>query len=151
SRRGVGLSVGLLATLAAPSVNASPITTPSAMVAAVRGAASGRARELAQEIIMGSVLSKLTKVAAVALLSTGLVAALVAPRGLAAQTNPSEPPAAALKEGDPSAQNKTGARAEPLPPGARVRLGTLNWRHGGGVGFVAFTPDGKAVLTGGLD
>jgi RNA polymerase sigma factor (sigma-70 family) len=148
SRRGVALSAGLLAVLAAP-VAESAMTAPAAMVAAIRGAASGRVKELAQEIIMGSIMSKLAKVSVVALLSTGLVAAVVAATGLAAPTNPSQSPAAARKEGDPPARDKTGARAEPLPGGARVRLGTLDWRHGGGVGFVAFTPDGKAVLTGG--
>jgi RNA polymerase sigma factor (sigma-70 family) len=144
SRRGVTLSVGLLAVLAAPSVSASTITTPSAVVAAIQGAASGRVTELAQEIIMGSVFSKLTKVAAVALLSTGLVAALVAATGLAAQTP--EPAAAGRHEGDPATQNKAEVQREPLPAGARLRLGTLDWRHGGT--FVAFTPDGKSILTG---
>jgi WD40 repeat protein len=100
---------------------------------------------------MGSIFSRLTSVAAVALLSTGLVAALVAATGLTAQPNPSEPPAAARHEGDPPAQNKAEAQGESLPAGARLRLGTLDWRHGGGVAFVAFTPDGKSILTGSLD
>jgi WD40 repeat protein len=151
SRRGVALSAGLLAVLAAPPVVASAMTVPSAVVAALRGAARGRVKELAQEIIMGSIMSKLAKVSVVALLSTGLVAAVVAATGLAAPSSPSQSPAAARKEGDPVAQDKTGARVEPLPAGARARLGTLDWRHGGGVGFVAFTPDGKAVLTCGDD
>jgi RNA polymerase sigma factor (sigma-70 family) len=146
SRRGVALSVGLLAVLAAPSLSASTITTPSAVVAAVRGAASARVAELAQEIIMGSIFSRLTSVAAVALLSTGLVAALVAATGLAAQTNALEPAAAARNEGDPATQNKAEDQGEPLPTGARLRLGTLAWRHAGT--FVAVTPDGKSILTG---
>jgi RNA polymerase sigma factor (sigma-70 family) len=144
SRRGVALSVGLLAVLAAKPLAASTITTPSAVVAALRGAASRRVTELAQEIIMGSIFSKVTKIAAVALLSTGLVAALVAATGLAAQ--PQEPAAAARSEVDPGTQDQAKAEGEPLPDSARLRLGTLAWRQGGT--FVAFMPDGKSILTG---
>jgi RNA polymerase sigma factor (sigma-70 family) len=146
SRRGVALSVGLLATLATSSVIASTRTAPAAVIVAIRGAASGRVRELAQEIIMGTILSKITKLAAVAVLSTGLVAALVAATGLAAQSNPPQPQAA-LKEGAAQDKAKADVQAEPLPAGARLRLGTLDWRHAGG--FVSFTPDGKAILTSG--
>jgi WD40 repeat protein len=34
-----------------------------------------------------------------------------------------------------------------LPSGARSRMGTLRFRHGGPVGFLRFAPDGKTVLT----
>ena len=51
------------------------------------------------------------------------------------------------------AQNpaNTDRNGDPLPTGALARLGTLRWRHAEPVRFVAFLPDGKAVLTGGLD
>jgi WD40 repeat protein len=42
-------------------------------------------------------------------------------------------------------------RGNPLPKGAVGRLGTLHWRHADMVTFIAFLPDGKAVLTGALD
>src|SRR5437588_12366650 len=46
---------------------------------------------------------------------------------------------------------KTDRSGDALPDGALARLGTLRWRHAEAVTFVAFLPDGKAVLTGGLD
>ena len=48
-------------------------------------------------------------------------------------------------------RNSNDANGDPLPAGARGRLGTLRWRHGQAVNYVAFLPDGKAVLTGSQD
>ena len=49
------------------------------------------------------------------------------------------------------AQNKTDQNGDALPPGALARMGTMRWRHGDVVTFVAATPDGKAVLTASQD
>jgi WD40 repeat protein len=51
-------------------------------------------------------------------------------------------------DGDPARKDRTD---EPLPSGALARMGTLNWRHGGNITFVAFLPDGKRVVTAGED
>ncbi len=48
-------------------------------------------------------------------------------------------------------QAKTDAHGDPLPAGARARLGTLRWRHSANVSFVAFALDGKAVVTASQD
>jgi WD40 repeat protein len=43
---------------------------------------------------------------------------------------------------------RTDGTGDSLPEGALARLGTLRWSHPQPVIFVAFLPDGKAVLTG---
>lgn len=40
---------------------------------------------------------------------------------------------------------------DPLPPGVLTRLGSIRLRHGGPVKSVVFTPDSKAILSGGFD
>jgi WD40 repeat protein len=44
----------------------------------------------------------------------------------------------------PAAKDQYG---DPLPAGAVARVGTIRWRHDGRVGFAAFLPGGKTVLT----
>lgn len=47
--------------------------------------------------------------------------------------------------------NRNDAHGDPLPDGARARLGTLRWRHAAGVLFVSFTADGKQLLSASQD
>lgn len=48
-------------------------------------------------------------------------------------------------------EKKADVNGDPLPAGALARMGTLRMRHGETVSFVAFTQDGKAVLTAAND
>ena len=57
-------------------------------------------------------------------------------------------PAQADKGTVPAA--RADLHGDPLPPGALARMGTVRFRHGGNVFFVAFLPDGN-VLTAGHD
>src|SRR5690349_17047803 len=42
-------------------------------------------------------------------------------------------------------------RGDPLPPLARLRIGTTRMRHGGEIISLAFSPDGRSVATVGHD
>jgi WD40 repeat protein len=48
-------------------------------------------------------------------------------------------------------QGPADAHGDPLPAGARTRMGTLRWRHPDAITFLAYAQDGKAVLTASQD
>jgi WD40 repeat protein len=52
---------------------------------------------------------------------------------------------------EPPEKARTDPNGDPLPAGALARMGSLRWRHGTAVSYLAFTPDGKAVLTASQD
>jgi RNA polymerase sigma factor (sigma-70 family) len=63
--------------------------------------------------------------------------------------SPSRPPGDSRRS--PGAGEVQPAPFEPLPPGARVRLGTAHLRHAGAVSALAFAGDGKALASVGED
>jgi hypothetical protein len=72
--------------MAAPPVIVASATSPSTVVAAVRGAAQPIVTALAQEVVMGSVFSKLRKALAMGVLSVALVAGVLVASGLEVQS-----------------------------------------------------------------
>ena len=60
---------------------------------------------------------------------------------------PGPQPATAL-EGPQEGEKGADSREDPLPPGARLRLGSAQFRHGGPVTSIAYSPDGKLIASG---
>ncbi len=52
---------------------------------------------------------------------------------------------------EPQRQQRTDRDGVALPEGALARLGSLRWRHGSAIAYVAFLPDGKGVITASPD
>jgi WD40 repeat protein len=50
-------------------------------------------------------------------------------------------------ESPPPEKGRTDLHGDPLPPGTLARMGSVRFGHPGGVGEVAFSPDGKMLAT----
>jgi WD40 repeat protein len=65
------------------------------------------------------------------------------------------PPEVAEEKTEPPDPNEDGKLREQdedtLPPGAIARMGTVRFRHAGAVTAVAYSPDGRTVVSAGLD
>jgi RNA polymerase sigma factor (sigma-70 family) len=109
ARRGVSLSVGLLAALAAGSAGASPPSAVSALVELARGPAPDHLLALTREATMYAVLTKLTKTLVV-LIGVVAAASAVLTTGAARSTDPAQDNEKALP---PAARPAAGAAKTP--------------------------------------
>jgi RNA polymerase sigma factor (sigma-70 family) len=160
-RRGVALSAGALGALMAGTAGGAGV--PALLLVNARAAATAfaacslqavppRVASLAKAALSGTAM-KASKVGALLALGLALTAAgLFASH--ARNAGPDTPPGAAGRAAGPGRPEKAdapGARrdlhGDPLPAGALARLGTVRLRHSGRPVCVAFSSDGKQLLT----
>jgi RNA polymerase sigma factor (sigma-70 family) len=128
SRRGVALSVGLLAVLAAPPRIMAAATSPTAIVSVIQNGAPSSVTTLVQEVIMRSALSKLSKVLALVVVLIGLTAGLLA----AARESQTQPPQAEAKV---AGENKSQRAPQRPGPGTLLLARERD--------LVSLSPEGK--------
>jgi RNA polymerase sigma factor (sigma-70 family) len=160
-RRGIGISGALLAAVlgeqsslaAAPAslVNAIVKTAASLLLGetATKGAISSTVATLTEEALRSMILTKI-KTGMVALLAGLLVTGmgLLIPAAIVSPAIETESPVA---DAPPSHSERKSVRVDdygdPLPGGALRRVGTLRFRHGGGIENLLLTPDGKTLVS----
>lgn len=172
-RRGVALSGALGATLLSESAVRARVpmvltnaTVRSALVYASGGAAAtgivpAEVNALVQGVTRAMTLTKI-KIAVACLLVTGVFVAgagavthqvLTTHEPEGRQANDSKPKAKDADAPRPAEQETVLADryGDPLPPGAIVRLGTVRFRHMHTISSVAYSGDGKSVLSSSWD
>jgi RNA polymerase sigma factor (sigma-70 family) len=153
ARRGLTLSAGLLAAEFSRSGASATVPVPlarrtlEAALAGVGNAVPASVATLAEGVVRGTLPGQV-KLAALLLIALGVVAGagwLLAHQPQAAK--PDEPPPQPRAE----ALVRTDALGDPLPPGVLLRLGTVRLRHPGCLRSLAFSPDGKELISAGWD
>jgi RNA polymerase sigma factor (sigma-70 family) len=153
--RGIALSAAL-AVVAVSRGEAAPALLQKSAVRAAFGVGIGsQAAALAEGVLKGMVLGKLAGVTAVVttIAPAVSVAAVLTYRSPAAEPPESKAPAIPASATSEKAEPKghTDALGDPLPAEAIARLGTVRFRHGGHIALLAFTPDGKRLVSQGSD
>jgi RNA polymerase sigma factor (sigma-70 family) len=172
ARRGLVLSEAAVATalLASTAVAAVPAallhpTLKAAVGFAAEGATAGLVTAQVAALVQGGLKAMamtrvkigLALVAVLGLLATGV--GVISHQVLQAQTHqardraqPKPAPAEAERaRGKERAQVRTDRQGELLPAGALVRLGTVRFRHGSTVTGLAYTADGKGLISASYD
>jgi RNA polymerase sigma factor (sigma-70 family) len=154
ARRGIALSAALALVAVSRSVAAPAPLQQSAVRAALSGA-GGSAAALAETVLRGMYVAKLTSVAVLVMALTLAASTTVALTYREAEQIPRDttPDAALAAKATDARQPEalTDAFGDPLPDGAIVRLGTVRFRHGLPITFLAFTADGKRLVSHGVD
>jgi RNA polymerase sigma factor (sigma-70 family) len=153
--RGLGLSAVGLAAWSAEAAAAVPARLCDATVrlAVLFGAGQAPAQApvlaLAKELLRAMAVARARTMAAAVLAVSLLVggAGWLGHHVLAGR--PAEAAAPGAIDSPPAEEKKpqSDAAGDPLPAGAVARLGSARLRHGGGVGKVAISPDGKFLAT----
>ena len=90
------------------------------------------------------------KSAAIGLLANVVLSGMM-PTYLLAQAGAPANPGLGAPKGDPASARDRDLYGDPLPPGARMRLGTVRYRQDSPIYRIAYTPDGKHFVTDGED
>jgi RNA polymerase sigma factor (sigma-70 family) len=153
ARRGITAPAGVLAavlaertaTAAVPAGLTLTTVRLAGQVLAGSAAAGGPAVALADSVVRGMTMTKWSTVM-VLVLTAGLAAGvgvLARPREEAKRAEPAAPAAGEKAAPGPRADRQ----GDPLPAGVLARMGSGRLRHGGFVRSVAFSPDGKSLVS----
>ncbi len=155
TRRGLSLAASLgLLLLARQSASAVPATLA---ITAGRGGGSvcpSERRNLAANLSRGAMSRALNSAVVLVLALGSVVAGVVAMNGSAKGGREEEQPVAGGEPppAEPAAEKSaTDAVGDPLPPGALRRLGTVRLRHPTTLRSIAYSPDGKMLVSAGWD
>src|SRR6266851_1502764 len=160
-RRGVTLTAGMVAGLVAPDLGTAAL--PPALVhvtvragivfaggqAVAPGAASARVLALAQRGLRAGLLGRLKLLAAVfltfgmAAAGAGVILSHTRPTDRIAEVPPLE------NAGPNEAQARVDRDGDPLPAGARLRLGSARLGHGDWLTTMAYSRDGRTLVAAG--
>jgi RNA polymerase sigma factor (sigma-70 family) len=152
-RRGAALGAGLLA-VGAPEVMRAAVpaaleraTVTAAVMFAAGGTVSGQAALLAAELSSSAGVTK-EKVLAVAVLLASTLAVTVGSRP-GETTDPQPPAPGPAGRPAPAPVAFYSRDDEPLPEGVIASLGSTRWRHGEGYNALAFSKDGRMLVSSG--